>query len=133
MNQIKLRHGLASRITLYFILLILLALSVNSVPVIAAPLPISVDMDPTTAGIQNTLNVQVGDTFTVDVLISDDGVAPSPVIFDAVILEAYFNDAKPAQPALPRSGKRETQDGFLGHASRDRSAVSRAGSCSLGR
>ena len=81
MNQANLRHGLTSRITVYFILLILLALSVNSVPVMAAPLPISVDMDPTTGGIQNTLNVQVGDTFTVDVLIADDGTAPSPIIF----------------------------------------------------
>lgn len=51
---------------------------------------ISVDMDPGTGGIQNTLAVTQGTTFTVDVLISD---AAGPTLFDTVALEALFNDA----------------------------------------
>ena len=54
---------------------------------------ISVDMDNTMAGIQNTLNVTPGTTFTVDVVIDDDGNAPSPTTFDTVILEMFFNDS----------------------------------------
>ena len=54
---------------------------------------ISVDTDPLTPGIQSSLNVDLGDTFTVEVIISDDAIAPTPTIFNAVILEAFFNDA----------------------------------------
>ena len=58
----------------------------------AAPI-ISVDMDPGTSGIQTTLMVGIGDIFTVDVLIEDDGAWVTPTVFDTIILEAFFNDA----------------------------------------
>ena len=41
---------------------------------IAAPI-VSVDMDPTTAGVQSSLTVQQGDTFSIDIFIS--GVEPT--------------------------------------------------------
>lgn len=59
----------------------------------AAPV-ISVDLDLGTAGIQSTRTVGLGTTFTVGVLLSDDGVgAPTPVGFDTVVLETLFNDS----------------------------------------
>ena len=54
---------------------------------------ISIDLDPSTAGIQSALSVGVGAPFTIDVLIADDGLLVTPTLFDTVILEAFFNDA----------------------------------------
>lgn len=54
---------------------------------------ISVDLDPATAGIQSVLSVDVGTTFTIDVMITEDGLTPTPTIFDTVILDLSFNDA----------------------------------------
>ena len=69
----------------------LLALFGYSSPAGAAPI-IEVDLDPLTPGTQFTRTVEVGSTFTVDVLILDDGLAPSPFIFDTIILGTSFND-----------------------------------------
>lgn len=58
----------------------------------SAPI-ISVDMDPTTPGIQTSLSVSPGAMFVVDVVILDDGLPPTPTIFSHVTLDTYFNDA----------------------------------------
>ena len=54
---------------------------------------VSLDLDPTTAGIQNSATFVAGSAFTVDVVISDDGQPPTPTVFDTVILQLSFNDA----------------------------------------
>ena len=54
---------------------------------------ISVDTDPLTPGIQSSLTVAPTTPFTVGVVIFDDGTPLSPVTFDTVILETFFNDA----------------------------------------
>ncbi len=61
----------------------------------AAALPIiSIDLDGGpggTAGIQSTLTVDPGSSFTIDVVIADAAIVPA--FFDTVILEPFFNDA----------------------------------------
>ena len=58
----------------------------------AAPV-ISVDMDPGTAGIQPTLlNVPQGATFTVDVVVSDDGMPTTPSVFNLFLVELSYNN-----------------------------------------
>ena len=54
----------------------------------SAGLIISVDLDPTTAGIQSTLSVAGGTSFTIDVVITGDGVMG----FDAAAFDVAFND-----------------------------------------
>lgn len=54
---------------------------------------ISVDLDPSTAGIQSALTVSPGETFTIDLILEDDGTPLSPVVFETFFLENYFNDA----------------------------------------
>ena len=52
------------------------------------PLPIAVDLDPTAAGIQTTLSVAVGSSFTIDVVVTGDGVTA----FDTFAFDGVFND-----------------------------------------
>lgn len=59
---------------------------------LAAPV-VAVDMDPSVMGIQSTLSVPLGTTFTVGIVAWDDGVPPTPILADSVILETFFNDA----------------------------------------
>lgn len=59
-----------------------------SIPSASAALLVSIDMDPTTPGIQSTLTVVEGTNFDVDVVLTSDG---SP--FDTAILQIDFNDA----------------------------------------
>lgn len=74
-------------------LLLVSALSFASmVPMSASALVIGVDMDPATAGIQSTLTIDVGDPFSVDVVIED---ATTPITsfgftlnFDPAVLTA---------------------------------------------
>ena len=49
---------------------------------------ISIDLDPTTAGIQSTLGVILGSSFTIDVVITGDGVMG----FDTIAFDVAFND-----------------------------------------
>ena len=70
----------------------MLALFGLAEPVGAAPI-IEVDLDPVTPGTQFTRTVTVGSTFSVDVLLLDDGSPTSPVTFDTVIVETSFNNA----------------------------------------
>ncbi len=85
----------------------LLAAVLLTCPQITEAGPIlSVDMDPTTAGIQNSLVVTVGSDFTIDVVISDDGGLPTPTVFDTVLLQLSYNDSGAVLGAGPT--------GFLG-------------------
>lgn len=70
---------------LVFVLLVLVGVS----SVWAAPI-IFVDMNPGAAGIQSSLSVLPGVTFTVDVVIE---AHLSPATFDTVLLEVLFNDS----------------------------------------
>lgn len=70
----------------------MLALFGLSRPAGAAPI-IEVDLDPGTPGTQFTRTVTVGTTFTVDILLLDDGSPVTPVMFDTVIVETSFNNA----------------------------------------
>ncbi|WP_339908801.1 hypothetical protein [Symmachiella dynata] len=54
---------------------------------------LSVDMDPLTPGIQSSTTVLLGDIFTVDVVISDNGLPLSPTIFDTILFDLAYNDA----------------------------------------
>lgn len=58
----------------------------------SAGLVIGVDMDPLTPGVQTTLDVTVGATFSVEVFTFEDFLSP-PGLFDTVVLETFFNDA----------------------------------------
>ena len=82
---------------------------------IALALPIiAVDTDPGTVGIQSTRSVLPGTTFTVDVVISDDGNAPTPTIFDTVVLDVFFTTAAGALafgPTGPVAGSLTTAGG----------------------
>ena len=71
-----------------------LALVALSKPASAIPV-IEVDLDTGVAGTQFFRTVTVGTTFSVDIRILDIGGAPSPVVFDTIILEVGFNDAGP--------------------------------------
>ena len=74
--------------------LVSLALVLWAISTSASAVPIiTVDMDPGTAGIQNTLTVAPGAVFSVDIVIFDDGSAPTPTIFDTVILDLFFTTA----------------------------------------
>ena len=70
------------------------ALHLSASSASAAPV-ISMDMDPGTPGIQSALTVAPQTTFNVDVVISDDGGAPSPFLFQEITLEVLFNNAGP--------------------------------------
>lgn len=60
---------------------------------LAAPV-INVDLEPGTPGIQLSKTVALGSgPFPVDIVITDDGVAPTPVFIDGILLEVSFNDA----------------------------------------
>jgi len=79
-------------------------LSVTALP--AIPI-ISIDLDPTTPGIQSTLTVWPGAPFTIDVVYTGDGAAT----FDTVIVDVAFNDAGPIlalgagpSPGAPTAG-----------------------------
>ncbi len=61
--------------------------------VVEAGAIISIDMDPLTAGIQSSTTVTVGSLFTIDVVVSDDGMTPSTTIFDTILLDVSYNDA----------------------------------------
>ncbi|MBL4667233.1 MAG: hypothetical protein JKY04_07640 [Sneathiella sp.] len=50
---------------------------------------ISVDLDPTTPGIQTTLNVLAGSSFTLDLVLTGDGSS----LFDAFAFAADFNSS----------------------------------------
>jgi len=75
--------------------LLLFAFAVVMLPaeIVRAGAVISIDMDPLTPGIQNTLTVTQGDMFSIEVLIGDDGQTPSPVTFDTLLLELSYNNA----------------------------------------
>jgi len=53
---------------------------------------VSLDLDPVTPGIQSTASFVVGNVFTVDVVLADDGLPTTPTVFDTVVLELSFND-----------------------------------------
>ena len=57
---------------------------------IAVPI-ISIDLDPGTAGIQSTLTVAPGSSFTIDMVLTGDGVT----LFDTFAFAADFNDLGP--------------------------------------
>jgi len=59
------------------------ATTASAIPVI------SIDLDPTTAGIQSSLSVASGSSFTIDMVITGDGAA----LFDTFAFAADFNDA----------------------------------------
>ena len=59
------------------------ATSASAIPVI------TIDLDPETAGIQSSLSVASGSSFTIDMVITGDGVA----VFDTFAFAADFNDA----------------------------------------
>lgn len=69
------------------------AINLVTLAAVEAAAIISVDTNPLMPGIQSSLTVDPGDTFTVDILISDDGTSPTPTVFDTVILETFFNSA----------------------------------------
>ena len=71
-----------------------------SLPTASATPIISVDTDPGTPGIQSTLTVGLGTTFTVRVVIRDDGTPTTPTVFDNVIL--HDTGVLPAFPAPPK-------------------------------
>ncbi|MCP5152798.1 MAG: hypothetical protein H6983_01440 [Ectothiorhodospiraceae bacterium] len=60
----------------------------------AAPV-LGIDLDPGLVGVQGTRTVLLGTTFTVDVVLSDDGTGTSPTVFDTALVEAFFDDAGP--------------------------------------
>jgi hypothetical protein len=68
------------------ILLMLLVISSNTAS--AVPI-ISIDTNPGMAGIQNSLTVNSGDTFNVDVVLTGDGTST----FDTVILDLDFDSS----------------------------------------
>ena len=73
-------------------LLVLGAATLTGGPVRAVPLFTAVDLDPLTPGIQSSLTVAPGTTFTVDVVLDDLGLGAA-TSFDLVLLDALFNDA----------------------------------------
>jgi hypothetical protein len=64
------------------------ALFLSNAPAALALPIISVDLDPATPGIQSTLSVDVGTSFTIDLVVTGDGVP-----FDLAIFETVFNSA----------------------------------------
>ena len=72
------------------VLTIGLFLSLATVPALAVPL-LSIDTQPGALGTQTSRTVNLGSTFTVDVLFSGDGSTTAP--FDALTLATYFNDS----------------------------------------
>ena len=73
-------------------LLVLSAATLTGGPVRAVPLFTAVDLDPLTPGIQSSLTVAPGTTFTVDVVLDDLGLGAA-TSFDLVLLDVLFNDA----------------------------------------
>ena len=68
-----------------------------------ATLIFSVDLDPSIAGIQDTLTVTEGDVFTVDFTVTDDGATS----FNTFLFDIIFNDAGAvlgSGPIGPRAG-----------------------------
>ncbi|TWU13442.1 hypothetical protein CA54_22770 [Symmachiella macrocystis] len=91
----------------YFLPIAILAFFVSPA-VTNAGAVISVDMDPLTPGIQSSTTVLLGDMFTVDVVISDNGLPQTPTIFDTILFDLAFNDAGAVLGAGPT--------GYLGGA-----------------
>jgi hypothetical protein len=69
------------------ILSVMLFLLLSVAPAAAIPL-ISIDMDPSVLGIQNSLTVDPGDIFAVDIVFTGDGATT----FDTIMLDVAFND-----------------------------------------
>jgi hypothetical protein len=61
------------------------------IPTASAVPIVSIDMDPGTAGIQNSLNVLLGSSFDVSVVITGDGTSA----FETAVLEVAFSGAGP--------------------------------------
>lgn len=57
-------------------------------PSASAALVISIDMDPTTAGIQSSLTIVQGNAFDIDVVVTSDGFT----LFETAIFQVDFND-----------------------------------------
>lgn len=91
----------------YFLPIAILAFFVSPA-VTNAGAVISVDMDPLTPGIQSSTTVLLGDIFTVDVVISDNGLPLSPTVFDTILFDLAYNDAGAVLGAGP--------NGYLGGA-----------------
>ena len=68
-------------------LMVALLLLVGVTPALAVPV-ISIDLDPGTGGIQTALTVDPGDSFTIDVVVTGDGVTA----FDLAAFDVAFND-----------------------------------------
>lgn len=60
-----------------------LTFTANATPIIG------LDMDIGTAGIQSTLSVTEGDTFSFDLVAFDDGIPTSPILIDAVAVDLF--------------------------------------------
>lgn len=63
----------------------------------AAPI-ISIDLDPAVGGIQSARTVTIGDTFTVDLVLTAD---TTPLDFDSILLDLFFNDAGAVLSRMP--------------------------------
>ena len=60
------------------------------IPTATAALVLSIDMDPSTPGIQSNLTVVQGSNFGIDLVISNNSVSKS--VFETAILQIDFND-----------------------------------------
>ena len=69
-------------------LITVVALLMGVATATAAITTVAIDLDPNTLGIQSTLVVDPGDSFTIDVVLTGDGVAT----IDAFAFAADFND-----------------------------------------
>jgi MYXO-CTERM domain-containing protein len=76
-------------------------------PALAMPL-VSIDLDPATPGIQDTLSIDAGNSFTVNMVLSVTG---APVAMDTVLFETVFNSAG---PVLGLSGGAPTAGALAG-------------------
>ena len=105
--MLKIRRGKQLAVTLFAAVALLL----TSLTLHAAPFFTDVDLDPVMPGIQGTLTVSLGSTFTVLVVIGETSPPPLGSPFDTVYLDVLFNDAGPVLglapgpvPGLPSAG-----------------------------
>lgn len=79
-------------------LIVGLALALAALAAPAAPI-IAVDLS-LAPGIQSAVTARPGEFLLIDVRVANDGLAPSPVVFDSILLDAFHSDSTPGVSAF---------------------------------